>query len=157
MSDSAPLTPYNPNEERQLAIPSMGEMSEVIFSSFEAGGDEGAIALTGALVEESNRLIDEKDIVIPVEHIVLKEFTSVDDETGEIKSGLRLLLIASDGVIYSTNSKYAIADVGTITRMVGNPPWNPPKHLKSRKIACGSNKSVIRICMVKAIDTKKKG
>lgn len=79
-------------------------------------------------------LLDSDDVALPmndsigaeikIADVITKPYDSVDEETGEITSGVLTYLITPEGVAYVTSSKSVYFTLQTIFSVFGEPHYN---------------------------------
>lgn len=82
---------------------------------------------------------------ITIEHIVAHYLPTVDEETGEVRDAVRIVLVAPDGTRYSTRSQTAWHDLMRAVDVLEEPPpWNPPLAFWVRQVTArnGRNKYI---------------
>lgn len=80
-------------------------------------------------------LLESDDVAIPLNEsvgaeikiadVITKPYDTVDEETGEIKSGVLTYLITPEGVAYVTSSKSVYFTLKTIFNVFGLPHYSP--------------------------------
>lgn len=67
---------------------------------------------------------------LTVQHILAHRVELVDEETGEIDEGGRIVLLTTDGKQYACVSKGVLASLKAIMHYYGTPPWDKGLKLK---------------------------
>lgn len=83
-----------------------------------------------------------------VEHILAHRVELVDEETGEIDEGGRIVLVTPDGKQYSCVSKGVLASLKAIMHYYGTPPWPKGLSLKVVQTATRGNRRVFKLLPV---------
>lgn len=88
-----------------------------------------------ALVQGSAlALADMVEKVIPVRHILAHRIDSVDEDTGEVKTLDRIVLVTPDGTAYASTSEGVRRSLSLLMTVYGKPPWSPPLRLKLTQV-----------------------
>lgn len=102
------------------------------WASFPVKTDEDRTTLQNVLQGQHTALADMLGKPIACVHVCVKEVDLENEETGEVVTSPRLVLIDSSGKMYSATSEYAWKSLREIMSplLYGPPPWNPPLMLE---------------------------
>ena len=74
---------------------------------------------------------------IKVQNVLVEIREIMDDETGEIDTAPRVVLISDDGKAYQAVSKGIFNAVKNAYEVFGKAPWEPPLEIEIKQIAVG--------------------
>lgn len=95
------------------------------------GTRKAAIAIYNAVNSKGESLDDHKGKVLEIVNVAAHPVTLLDENTGEVVTTLRTVLIAKNGVIYDAVSQGIASSLSKIFGIVGMPPWdNEPLKIK---------------------------
>lgn len=118
----------------------------VSYCSLVAKNEEEKIALYNAVNSPEKKLKDCINMELPIRHIYAETCKFLSKETGELIPGVRLVLIGSDGVTYSSCSKGVFNSLTKIFKLFGEPKaWKNPITIIPKLKNIGSDKSVVYI------------
>lgn len=74
---------------------------------------------------------------IKVQNVLVEIREILNDETGEIETAPRVVLISDDGKAYQAVSKGIFNAVKNACEVFGSAPWEPPLEIEIKQIAVG--------------------
>jgi len=89
------------------------------------------------------------NVELPVRHWFLHEVALVNEATGEEIPSLRLVLLLADGRMVSTTSAVVGKAWGTLVKLYGDGPWEPPVRVTVKSIKGRGPNSYLAIADVK--------
>lgn len=93
------------------------------FCSVNLLTDESKRMVFNATVDPDKRLSDMINQTIVLKDVYAESVEMTDNETGEINSGVRIILFDKDGVSYQTTSSGIFNAIGRIIALFGRPTW----------------------------------
>lgn len=103
-----------------------GDFGLQLWSSFPPDEAGKVIGLVQGKATPLSELIGKE---IAVRHIVAHRVELVDEDTGEISTGDRIVLVDSAGQAYGSVSDGIRRSLSLIMQVYGKPPWTPPLRL----------------------------
>lgn len=116
---------------------------KVLFSSIPIEGEEGKDNLALILTDERVIIWREAPLEMTAVHAVTYEATDVDEETGEIVTKQRLILIDPDGKMYVSSSSVCFNYILRLTAVYGPFPWLNGRRLVFKKAKTGTGKECL--------------
>ena len=112
------------------------------WASFATKSDEDKVMLQQCLNGECKSLADMIGKTIAVEHVCVKMVDLENDESGEVVSVPRMVLITDKGERYTCTSDYAWKSMREIMdpMLYGPPPWKPALLIECNQHSSGKNR-----------------
>lgn len=111
-------------------ISGLSATGALVFCTFDASTDEGKRRLYAA-TNDAEQLSDNLNKTLQLVDIVGVPATVNDDETGEVRELLRLVLLTKDGKRYSAISDGLYSSLQNIMAIFGSPAmWSEPLAIK---------------------------
>ena len=131
-SNGEQLAPVVPTEAR---LGQMGgdEKVTILYSSLPMDGEEGRDNLALVLTGERTILWDVAPVTVCVTNVVTCEQTGWDEETGELATRMRMLLIDTNGQIYVTTSPVCYNYLLRLIAVYGAFPWPNGRNVRFQK------------------------
>lgn len=111
-----------------------------VATSIDRSTPQGRAMLFTALQAETLGLGELLGEPITVQHVVVHPAQSIDEETGGVKSFLRVVLIGPDGELYSCASTGIVEALSKFSWVFGNPPWVPPLKFRTKQVVNGKKR-----------------
>lgn len=111
-----------------------------VATSIDRSTPEGRAKLFLALQAESMPLGELLGESITVQDVVVHPAQSVDEETGGLKSFLRVVMIGPDGELYSCASTGIVEALSKFSWVFGSPPWVPPLKFRTKQVVNGKKR-----------------
>lgn len=115
-----------------------------MYSSLQAETREEKLKLFSLINGECERLDAHIGEVLSISDIYAENVNFVDDETGEISEGVRIILVDENGVGYACASNGIFNSIKKLMILFGEPTWSPAIPVKVRQIKKGK-KSVLTL------------
>lgn len=106
-------------------FPTGAELQAMVFSFIDQSDEAGKIAVFNATQSQDSKAKELIGLPLPVENFVIHPVEFVARETGEIKPGLRTVLIMENGERVSCCSDGVVNGLRNLVRQIGAPPWRP--------------------------------
>lgn len=121
-----------PNGEQEGgALVSWDEKPAAFIASFDAFSPDGQALFWKALQKGDRLLSQVVNVELPVVNYFVHEAERIDEQTGEVKRGPRLVMILRDGSTVSTSSTVFMKGFRYAIGMHGKGPWEPPLMMKA--------------------------
>lgn len=91
-----------------------------------------------AMSNPDKRLRDCINMEITIKDVFFEETELTDDKTGEVKTGIRVVLIDDKGVSYSCVSRGIFNACKRLAAVYGNPTWEPAVKVRVVQISIGA-------------------
>lgn len=133
-------------------IDSLKNPSSKMYCSIENDGSrESQIKIYNAIASAEKKIADCINEVIEVVDVAAHPVTLCDENTGEVITVLRTILIDKKGVAYAAVSQGITNSLSRIFGIVGQPSWkNEPVKMKIRQVQTrNDNNKVLTIELIK--------
>lgn len=100
-----------------------------IFSTLKAETREEKIKLYNAVNNSDASLDDNKGKTLSITDMVAHPVELLDEVTGELVQGMRVVLIDEEGKGYHAISQGVVSSMTKIISIVGQGPWKPALHV----------------------------
>lgn len=121
-----------------------GSTPKLTYSSWQPKTMEEKKAYFNAINAPTGRLKECVNMELPVRHIFAETVNFVDQATGEVSDGVRMVFILEDGRSYQAASKGIFNAVSKLFAVVGEPStWAEPVTIRVREIGRGVNSNVL--------------
>lgn len=135
-------------QEQNLGLAAVfGGMSASYFSGQVKTAEEKK-ALVNLMNNPDKRLADAINMEITVKDIYVEQVELVKEETGEIKTCPRIVLIAEDGTSYGCVSYGILGSLKKIMAVYGQPTWTDPVVVKPVFINKGNDRRILSLLLV---------
>ena len=114
------------------------------YCSFVPQTEEEKKELFNAMNNPANKLAENIGKTIEVKDIFAETCDFVDEETGTITSGIRIVLIDVNNQSYGCASMGIFSALKKLMDIYGEPTWNPPLPIKPKQIKKGK-KSILTL------------
>lgn len=116
----------------------VGNLQNEQFATFDVTSKQGKVLMYNAISGEAQHLKDNVNTKLTVTALAMHSAESVSSETGEVKKGIRTVLITDTNDVYATQSQSVLNGVKNLVALFGYPtPDNPwvvmPKLKKGQK------------------------
>lgn len=108
------------NEQGMLGLL---ETAAVDFCSFHAETEEEKKVLYNAMNNPDKRIEEVINIPINIRDVYAEQLEFIDEKTGEVMPGVRIVLIDTDGVSYGCASKGIYSALCKLFKVFGKPTW----------------------------------
>ena len=110
------------------------------YTSLPMATVEDRAKLYNITTDPDKRLRDFVGKTIEVAHVYAEQIEIKNDQTGEIQSAPRIILVDKNGVSYVSVSKGVFSAVKRLFQMFGTPDqWSKPLKVEVKQIAKGTN------------------
>lgn len=107
------------------------------------------IALYNAIANAENAIGDLINETIEVEHMIAHPTKLVDEETGEVRDLIRVVLVSPEGVGYHSMSSGVVESMKRICQIVGEGPWtDEPLKIKIKQVNTKSGNRTFNLVLV---------
>jgi len=137
MSVNTLQTTVQADEERGMLALLSEEDKTVMYCSMIAETDEQRKSLFKAMNNPEHRLADFINKKIEVVDIFAEVVQCINEETGEITSAPRIVLIDKKGVGYQCVSKGVLSAIKKLFTIYGAPTWKTPVALEVKQLKKG--------------------
>lgn len=128
-------------EGGMLFMPGTGRRS---YCSVKAETMEEKAALFNCVNSPSDKLKDNINIPIMLRHVYAEDTEFTNAETGEVQSGVRMVLIDDKGKAYQSCSKGVFGAVSKLFALFGEPgTWDKPIKIVPKLMNVAANRSVV--------------
>lgn len=111
--------------------------AQVSYCSMSAETNEEKLKLFKAINDTDKRLSDVVNTVIMLKDIYAEQVNFVDEETGEITPGVRIVLVDDKGTSYGCASQGVFNAISKLISIFGEPTWEPALPVKVKEIKKG--------------------
>lgn len=111
--------------------------AQVSYCSMSAETEEEKLKLFKAINDTDKRLSDMVNTTIMLKDIYAEQVNFVDEETGEITPGVRIVLVDDKGVSYGCASQGVFNAISKLISIFGEPTWETPLPVKVKEIKRG--------------------
>lgn len=115
-----------------------GDFSLMLWHSFPPEETAKVIGLVQGKVNALGDLVNGEPIA--VRHVIAHRVESVDEETGEVTSRDRIVLVSPDGTAYATMSEGVRRSLLLLMTWRGMPPFTPPLRVKVEQSNTGKGR-----------------
>lgn len=112
-------------------------VGKMICSIKPSGNRKEDAKIFAALNNPEYRVANFINKTIKVQNILVEIREILNEETGEIETAPRVVLISEDGKAYQAVSKGIFNAVKNAFEIFGAAPWNPPLEIEIKQIAVG--------------------
>lgn len=116
-----------------------------IWSSLDDGSIDAKKKAYNATVNQTASIESMIGKTISVVHVVVHPANLENEETGEVVTLLRTILIDSDGNSYGCMSKGLLSDLAKIEAIIGPPPWKEGLQLRPIQVSIGKGHRVFKL------------
>lgn len=104
--------------------------------------------LVNAMNNPDKRLADMVNTEIPVKDLYVEQVEMANQETGELQTCPRIVLIDADGVSYGCVSYGVLGSLKKIMAVYGQPTWEEPVVVKPVFITKGNDRRILSLLLV---------
>lgn len=107
------------------------------YSSMNAVTHEEKLALFKAINDTDTKVADMVNTMINLKDVYAEQVEFVNEETGELTPGVRIVLIDDQGKSYGCASAGIFNAISKLITLFGEPTWEPPIPVKVKAIKKG--------------------
>lgn len=119
--------------------------SGTLWCSWNPDTPEKKSKLARILNSRNEYLNDHTGVIIPVANVVIRKSDRVENESGELITVDRMILITPDWTAYETASPYAIEAMRNICHLFHLPPYDPPLLVTAVKFPTANGRKYLSI------------
>jgi Phage Single-stranded DNA-binding protein len=102
-----------------------------VVTTIDTSNPVGKLRVMNIMLSKTDSLVDLTDTVIEVQDVTVFTKIVTDEETGEVRNGIHIVLSGPNGEAYSTSSPFVLGDLNKISGFFRPLPWKPPMKLKA--------------------------
>ena len=112
-------------------------IGKMVCSIKPTGNRKEDAKIFAALNNPEFRLANFINKTLKIQNVLVEIREIMNDETGEIETAPRVVLISEDGKAYQAVSKGIFTAVKNAYEVFGQAPWDPPLEIEVKQIAVG--------------------
>jgi hypothetical protein len=105
-------------------------------------------ALANVLNVGGEKLQTMANVVLEMVHVTVAPVDYTDQQTGELRPGLRVIISTADGQHYSCGGIAPVRAIRRICAIYGQPPFAPPVKIRVKPVPMGDGKSTYTLEVV---------
>lgn len=113
--------------------------------SLDRSTPQGKVDYYNAMLNKSDKLSEHVNVKLLLRDAVIHEIEVVDDDSGELKRRLRVVLIDSDGKTYDCQSAGVWKSLKILCGTVGPLPWKPAREVQIRQTTIKENRRWLEV------------
>lgn len=118
--------------------------AQVSYSSWKPQTMEEKAVFFNAVNSSSKRLKEMVNTKINLKHVYAETVDFINQETGVVTSGVRIVFIDDKGVSYQAASKGIFSSLKKLFTIYGTPDtWDKPVPIKIKEVSKGANRNVL--------------
>lgn len=147
VNESTEIVPVITDDSGTLTL--FGGSQKATFSSFVPESLDDKKKFFNAINNTDGKLSDLINMEIVIKDVYAEECEYVNEETGELTPGVRIILFTPDGKGYSTSSKGVFNCLSKIFAIFGHPStWTEPLKARVKQISPAKDRKILLLELV---------
>lgn len=118
--------------------------ANVSYSSWNPQTMEEKAAFFNAINSSSKRLKEMVNTKINLKHVYAETVDFINQESGEVTPGVRIVFIDDKGISYQASSRGIFSSLKKLFAIYGEPEaWDKPITIKIKEVSKGANRNVL--------------